>query len=31
MDNGYCVSRKRKLLKEFDRTLERIRGLFVSR
>ena len=31
MDNGYYVSRKRKLLKEFDKTLDRIRGLFVSR
>ncbi len=31
MDNEYYVSRKRKLLKEFDRTLERVRGSFVSR
>jgi hypothetical protein len=31
MDSGYCVSRKGKLLKEFDETLERIRGLFVTR
>jgi hypothetical protein len=31
MDSDYYVSRKRKLLKEFDRTLDRIRGLFVSR
>jgi hypothetical protein len=31
MDNDYYVSRKRKLLKEFDKTLDRIRGLFVSR
>jgi hypothetical protein len=31
MDNEYYVSRKRKLLKEFDKTLDRIRELFVSR
>lgn len=31
MGNDYYVSRKRKLLKEFDRTLERIRRLFASR
>ncbi len=31
MDNDYYVSRKRKLLKEFDKTLDRIRELFVSR
>jgi hypothetical protein len=31
MDNDYCVARRRKLLKEFDRTLDRMRGLFVSR
>jgi hypothetical protein len=31
MNNDYYVSRKRKLLKEFDRTLERMRGLFGSR
>jgi hypothetical protein len=31
MDNEYYVSRKRKLLKEFDRTLARIRGQFVAR
>jgi hypothetical protein len=30
MGNDYYVSRKRKLLKEFDKTLERVRGLFVS-
>jgi hypothetical protein len=31
MDSEYYVSRKRKLLKEFDRTLERVHGPFVSR
>ena len=31
MDNDYYLSRKRKLLKEFDKTLGRIGGLFVSR
>ena len=31
LDNDYYVSRRRKLLKEFDRTLGRIRRLFVSR
>jgi hypothetical protein len=31
MDSDYYVSRKRKLLREFDRTLDRIRELFVSR
>ncbi len=31
MDNDYYLSRKRKLLKEFDKTLDRIGGLFVSR
>lgn len=31
MDNNYYVSRKRKLLKEFDKTLDRIRDLFFSR
>jgi len=31
MDNDYYVSRKQRFLKEFDRTLARIRGLFVSR
>jgi hypothetical protein len=31
VDNDYYVSRKRKLLKEFDRALDRMRGLFVSR
>lgn len=31
MDSDYYVSRKRKLLKEFDKTLDRIRGPFVSR
>lgn len=30
MDAGYYISRERKLTKEFDRTLDRIRGLFVS-
>ena len=31
MNEDYYVSRKRKLLKEFDKTLDRIRGVFVSR
>ena len=31
MTASYYVSRRRKLLEEFDRTLDRIRGLFVSR
>ena len=31
MTNDYYVSRRRKLMKEFDKTLDRIRGLFVSR
>jgi hypothetical protein len=30
MDSDYYVSRKPKLLKEFDKTLERTRGVFVS-
>lgn len=31
MDSDYYVSRKRTLLKEFDRALGRVRGVFVSR
>jgi len=31
VDGDYYVSRKRTLLKEFDKTLSRVRGLFVSR
>ena len=30
MDAGYYISRERKRTKEFDRTLDRIRCLFVS-
>lgn len=31
MESNYYIARKRKLLREFDKTLERIRGLFVAR
>jgi hypothetical protein len=31
MDNNYYVSRKRQLLREFDKTLNRVRGVFLSR
>ncbi len=31
MDNGYYASRERKLSREFDKTLNRIREVFVSR
>ena len=30
MDSGYYITRERNRKKEFDGTLDRIRGLFVS-